>query len=124
MEHWTAPAARHVVLSACRSFEKAKELRIGDATRGAFSIALLEALSALGAESTYRSVLTAARAHVERITEDQRPELFPLDPGTDGDALFLDGRIVASPASFTMTLGTVRLGGRRRGRARSAGARR
>ena len=92
-------------LSACRSFEKAKELRIGDATRGAFSLALLEALSALGTESTYRSVLTAASAHVERITEDQRPELFPLDPGADGDALFLDGRIVAAAASFTMTLG-------------------
>jgi hypothetical protein len=105
MEHWSAPAARHVVLSACRSSEKAKELRIGEATRGAFSIALVEALSTLGSESTYRSVLTAARAHVERITEDQRPELFPLDPGSDGDALFLDGTITAVPAAFTMTLG-------------------
>ena len=102
-DHWSAPAAPHVALSACRSFEKAKELHAGGTLQGAFSAGLIGALTALGPSSTYRSVLATARAHVERLVDEQRPELFPLDPGGEGDASFLDGRISPVPPSFTMS---------------------
>ncbi|MDQ3468921.1 MAG: caspase family protein [Actinomycetota bacterium] len=103
LEQWTAPAANHVALAACQSFEKAKEHRVGDTTRGAFSTALIESLELLGPRTTYRTLLNTVRSRVERAARDQRPELFPLDAGSRGDGLFLEGSIVPAPASFTMT---------------------
>ena len=94
LDQWSSPRPVHVALAACRSDELAKEHRVGDATRGAFSVALVESLDVLGTRTTYRSLLATVRARVERTTEDQRPELFPLDVGGPGDTLFLDGAVV------------------------------
>ncbi len=102
---WNAPRPPHVALAACRSYETAKEHRVGEATRGAFSVALVDALDALGTRTTYRSLLTTVRARVERTAQDQRPELFPLDPGGLADALFLDGAVQPVAASFTVSRG-------------------
>jgi hypothetical protein len=44
---WTAPRPPHVALAACRSYETAKEHRVGEVTRGAFSVALVDALDTL-----------------------------------------------------------------------------
>ncbi len=106
LEHWSAPRGPHIALAACRSDETAKEQRVGDVNRGAFSVALLDALSVLGMRTTYRSLLATVRARVERTAEDQRPELFPLDVGGLADALFLDGAIVPVAPSFTVSRGT------------------
>ena len=105
LEHWSAPRAPHVALAACRSDETAKEHRVGDVNRGAFSVALIEALDVLGTRTTYRSLIATVRARVERTADEQRPELFPVDVGGLGDALFLDGAIVPVAPSFTVSLG-------------------
>ncbi len=106
MDTWRAPRAPHVALAACRSYETAKEHPSGDVTHGAFSLALVESLQVLGRRPSYRSLLATVRARVERSTEEQRPELYPLDVGGLGDGLFLDGTIVPVPASFTVRRGT------------------
>ncbi len=103
LDRWVAPSAPHVALAACRSSETAKELRVGDDTRGAFSVALVEALDVLGPRTTYRTLLTTVRSRVERSTYDQRPQLDPVDPGGLGDALFLDGTVTPVAARFTMS---------------------
>ena len=105
LESWIAPRPPHVALAACRSFETAKEHRVGEQTRGAFSVALVDSLDTLGTRTTYRSLLDTVRARVDRTAEDQRPELFPLEPGGLGDALFLDGTVEPVPATFTVTHG-------------------
>jgi hypothetical protein len=103
LDGWVAPNAPHVALAACRSFETAKELRIGDGTRGAFSVALVEALDTLGPRTTYRTLLNTVRSRVERTAQEQRPELDPVQPGGLGDALFLDGTVTPVAATFTMS---------------------
>ncbi len=105
LDQWRAPTPAHVALSACRSHQTAKEHAVGGSTRGAFSLALLDALTALGARTTYRSLLDTVRARVERTTTDQRPELFPLDRGGPGDTLFLDGAVTPVPPTFSVTRG-------------------
>jgi hypothetical protein len=106
LDRWVAPNAPHVALAACRSSETAKELRVGDDTRGAFSVALLEALDALGPRTTYRTLLTTVRSRVERSAYEQRPQLDPVEPGGLGDALFLDGTVTPVAARFTMSRAT------------------
>ena len=103
LEHWRAPRPPHVALAACRSDETAKEHRVGDVNRGAFSVALLDALDVLGSRTTYRSLLATVRSRVERTADEQRPELFPLDVGGVADALFLDGAVRPVAPSFTVT---------------------
>ncbi|MET0145584.1 MAG: caspase family protein [Ilumatobacteraceae bacterium] len=106
MDMWRAPRPPHVAIAACRSYETAKEHPVGRVTRGVFSMALVESLQALVHQPTYRSLLAAVRARVERSTDQQRPELFPLDVGGAGDGLVLDGTIVPVPPSFTMRRST------------------
>ncbi len=103
LEGWTAPGAPHVALAACRSFETAKELRVGEDTRGAFSVALLEALDVLGTRTTYRTLLNTVRSRVTRSVQEQRPELEPVDTGGLGDTLFLDGSVTPVSATFAMS---------------------
>lgn len=103
LDGWVAPNAPHVALAACRSFETAKELRLGDDTRGAFSVALVETLDTLGPRTTYRTLLNTVRSRVERTAQEQRPELDPVEPGGLGDALFLDGTVTPVAATFTMS---------------------
>jgi hypothetical protein len=103
LDHWRAPRPPHVALAACRSDETAKEHRVGDANRGAFSVALLDSLDVLGARTTYRSLLATVRSRVERTADEQRPELFPLEVGGLADGLFLDGSVRPVAPSFTVT---------------------
>ncbi|HEU4841932.1 MAG TPA: caspase family protein, partial [Ilumatobacteraceae bacterium] len=105
LDQWSAPRAPHVALGACRSDELAKEHSVGDVTRGAFSVALVESLDVLGTRTTYRSLLASVRARVERTAADQRPQLEPLDVGGLGDRLFLDGSVVPVSPTFTVALG-------------------
>jgi Caspase domain len=106
LDHWSAPRGVHVALAACRSDETAKEQRVGDVNRGAFSVALVDALGVLGMRTTYRSLLATVRSRVERTADEQRPELFPVDVGGLADSLFLDGAIVPVAPSFTVSRGT------------------
>ena len=77
LEQWSAPRPAHVALAACRSDETAKEQRVGDVNRGAFSVALLNALGVLGMRTTYRSLLATVRARVERTADRAAPRAVP-----------------------------------------------
>jgi hypothetical protein len=103
LDGWEAPNAPHVALAACHSSETAKELRVGADTRGAFSVALVDSLAALGTRTTYRTLLTTVRSRVERTAFEQRPVLDPVEHGGLGDALFLDGSVTPVASTFTMT---------------------
>jgi Caspase domain len=98
--------ADHVALSACQSFEVAKELPDGTQTTGVFSAALLTTLQAMGPGATYRELLAAARGQVERRTTEQTPVLYPVSPGGPGDGLILDGTIRRGTPSFLVTTGS------------------
>ena len=92
-----------VALSACHSFELAKEIVRDGTARGVFSLALLEALAASGPTTTYRSLLVGLRARVEREVTEQSPVLDPVDVGGPADSLVFDGAIRRSDATFHVT---------------------
>ena len=97
------PRTAHVALSACRSFELAKETVRDSEIRGAFSVALLDTLATVGPTTTYRSLLAGVRARVERIVDAQSPVLDPVELNGPADALVLDGTIERPDAVFHVT---------------------
>ncbi|MFE6597987.1 caspase family protein [Streptomyces albidoflavus] len=80
---------RHVLLAACQNHQTAKEIALGTGHRGAFSVSLLDAVAAAPAWSTYRELLAAAGARVERTVHDQHPALYPAEPDGPADTAFL-----------------------------------
>ncbi len=101
----TAPPTRtdHIALSACQSFELAKETVRDGEIRGVFSVALLDTLAAVGPTTTYRSLLAGVRSRVERVVEAQSPTLDPVDVNGPADALVLDGTVQRPDAVFHVT---------------------
>ena len=93
----------HVALSACHSFELAKEVARDGRDRGIFSVAMLETLASSGPITTYRSLLAGVNARVEREVGEQRPVLEPLDVGGPADLLVFDGTILRAEATFHVT---------------------
>ncbi len=93
----------HVALSACHSFELAKEVARDGRDRGVFSIAMLETLASSGPTTTYRSLLAGVNSRVEREVGEQRPVLEPLDVGGLADSLVFDGTILRAEATFHVT---------------------
>jgi hypothetical protein len=101
----SVPHADHVALSACQSFQVAKEQSDGTQMSGVFTAALLASLEAMGPGATYRELLAATRSHVERRAAEQTPVLYPVVSGGPGDALILDGSIQRRAPSFHVTVG-------------------
>jgi hypothetical protein len=101
----SVPHGDHVALSACQSFQVAKEQSDGTQMSGVFTAALLASLEAMGPGATYRELLAAARSHVERCAAEQTPVLYPVVSGGPGDALILDGSVQRRAPSFHVTVG-------------------
>ena len=101
----TPPLARpaHVALSACHSFELAKEVARDGRAGGVFSIAMLDTLASSGPTTTYRSLLAGVNARVEREVGEQRPVLEPVDVGGPANSLVFDGTILRAEATFHVT---------------------
>ncbi|MCX4473561.1 caspase family protein [Micromonospora sp. NBC_01655] len=95
------PAPEHVVLAASRSHEAAQEMDLGGRRRGLFSWALLRALGRLGPTATYRDLLIAAQAEVERNAYRQVPQLVPPGRGI-ADRPFLGGRLAPPPSGLVL----------------------
>ena len=93
----------HVELSACQSFELAKEVEHDGRAGGVFSIAMLETLACSGPTTTYRSLLAGVSSRVEREVGEQRPVLEPLDVGGPANSLVFDGTILRAQATFHVT---------------------
>ena len=98
--------AGYIALSACQDFELAKETERDSEVRGAFSVALLETLATVGPTTTYRSLLAGVRSRVERVVDDQRPVLDPIEVNGPADAIVLDGTIGRPDAVFHVTKGS------------------
>ncbi|GAA2253944.1 hypothetical protein GCM10010415_12660 [Streptomyces atrovirens] len=84
---------RHVLLAASRLDELSYEGDFGGRRHGAFTHALLGAVRAAGPDATYRQLLSAAGARVQRSGGRQRPVLFPEVPGGTADLPFLGGAV-------------------------------
>lgn len=96
------PAGHHVLLAACRSSEKAKEVTAGGRRHGALSAALDAALLGFDGRPTYRDVLRLVTADVTGRVTDQHPQLETTD-ATELDRPFLGGAIQATPRPLTLS---------------------
>ncbi|WP_369035019.1 caspase family protein [Streptomyces adonidis] len=84
-------ASRHLLLAASRLDQLSYEDHFGGRRHGAFTYALLGAVRAAGPDATYRELLAAADARVQRAGIQQRPVLSPETPGGPADRPFLGG---------------------------------
>ncbi|MBC9823016.1 caspase family protein [Terrabacter sp. MAHUQ-38] len=98
---WT-PVGRHVLLAACRSSEKAKEVTVMGRQRGAMSAALEAALTGTDGRPSYRDVLRIVTADVASRVRDQHPQVETAD-ATELDRPFLGGAIPATPRPLTLS---------------------
>lgn len=87
---WNIPKGRHVLLAACRDYERAKEYR--NKKRGYFSYYLMDTLSKTNGKLTYRDLFARTNAIVRSENIDQSPQLEVNHPD-DENKLFLDGVI-------------------------------
>ncbi len=114
-ESITTGGGRHVVLSACRADEEAREYTLGGQRRGAFSYFLADTLQRGGASLTYRDLFKRASALVRANVSAQSPVIESIDPA-DLDQPFLGGAVASRApyftASFDPTHGWVIDGGR------------
>ncbi|WCN02975.1 caspase family protein [Streptomyces sp. M92] len=84
---------RHVLLAASRLDQLSYEGVFEGRRHGAFTHALLGSVQAAGPDATYRQLLSAAGARVQRSGSRQRPVLFPEVPGGTADLPFLGGAV-------------------------------
>ncbi|GAA2742487.1 hypothetical protein GCM10009868_12650 [Terrabacter aerolatus] len=98
---WT-PAGRHVLLAACRSSERAREVTVAGRRHGALSAALVSALTGADGRPTYRDVLRLVTADVTSRVADQHPQVETTD-ATELDRPFLGGAVAATPRPLTLS---------------------
>lgn len=99
---WTLPKGKHIVLSACRDSELAKEYNAEGQRRGAFSYFLLDTLQKANGSLTYRDLFKHANALVRSKVTDQSPQIEATNP-KDLDQPFLGGAIAPSTPYFTVS---------------------
>jgi pimeloyl-ACP methyl ester carboxylesterase len=85
------PEGKHVVLSACRADQTAKEYRLGGAVRGAFSYFLQNGLQQAGPGVTYRDLFKRVHALVRNNVAEQTPQFEAS--GGDIEQPFLGGAV-------------------------------
>ncbi len=101
-ERWTPPAGRHVLLAACRSSEKAKEITTQGQHRGAMSAALEKALVQSEGKPSYRDILLMVTSQVTTTVRDQHPQFETVD-SSELDRPFLGGAIPDTPRPLTLS---------------------
>ncbi len=98
-EHWyRPPEGKHILMSACRPDQLAKERVINKETRGVFSYHLLTALQSAGPNLTYRNLSKHVNALVQVMVKDQVPQ---LEAGLSEDQPFLGGKVQKVPLAYT-----------------------
>jgi pimeloyl-ACP methyl ester carboxylesterase len=107
------PRGKHMVLSACRDYQTAKEYKDGDDNdRGAFSHFLSEALKRSNGNISYRDLFQETNALIRGNISDQSPQM----EGGESDLAFLGAGAVAErqqyfTVSYNKELGWVIDGG-------------
>lgn len=76
------PRGRHVALAAASASETAKELRIGETTRGAFTYNLISLLEQYNGKITYGQLTSNLKVLVANYVEKQSPQ---IDASEEGD---------------------------------------
>ncbi|NJL39575.1 MAG: caspase family protein, partial [Leptolyngbyaceae cyanobacterium SM1_4_3] len=99
---WTLPKSNHIVLSACRDSELAKEYSGDGQRRGAFSYFLLDTLQKANGTLTYRDLFKRTNALVRSKLTDQSPQIEATDL-KNLDQPFLGGAIAPSTPYFTVS---------------------
>ncbi|QUY45851.1 caspase family protein [Acaryochloris marina] len=99
---WTLPKGQHIVLSACRDSELAKEYNGDQKSRGAFSYFLLDTLHKANGSLTYRDLFKRTNALVRSKLTNQSPQIEATHP-KDLDQPFLGGAIAPSTPYFTVS---------------------
>jgi hypothetical protein len=94
------PRRRHIVMSACREDEEAKETYVDGLMRGAFSYFLLHTLQRAETGLTYRDLYNRVNALVRTKVVRQSP-LIEAPTARELDQPFLGGAIQAHPPYFT-----------------------
>ncbi|MFB2877802.1 caspase family protein [Floridanema aerugineum] len=97
------PQGRHIMFSACRDYELAKEYKVEDGQhRGAFSYFLMQTLQRTNGNITYRDLARNINALVCGKVKEQSPQV----EATSLEELnkpFLGGAIEERPIYFTLT---------------------
>ncbi|TGA85808.1 caspase family protein, partial [Streptomyces sp. MZ04] len=97
--------ARHVLLAASRLNQLSYEGDFAGRRHGAFTHALLGAVRDAGPGSTYRELLAAADARLQRSGGGQQPVLYPAEPGGVADLPFLGGAVSRTPIPYLLRCG-------------------
>lgn len=97
------PMGDHILLSACRSEQTAKEKAIDGERRGIFSHYLLETLQAGGSTITYRDMYMRTNALVRANVAEQAPQMDTTGE-TDLNQPFLGGAIQDTVPHFTLAV--------------------
>lgn len=93
---------QHIMFSACRDYELAKEYKTADGQfRGAFSYFLLQTLERTNGSITYQDLAKNIHALVNSKIKDQSPQVAASDP-EELNKLFLGGAISTRPEYFTL----------------------
>ncbi|MDF5723106.1 MAG: caspase family protein [Rhizonema sp. PD37] len=97
------PTGKHVILSACRDYELAKEY-LGDngEPRGVFSYFLINTLQSTNGNISYKDLVRNINAIIGGKVKEQSPQVDATDR-TELDKAFLGGAISASPTHFNLT---------------------
>lgn len=105
---WVEPVVaggRHVLLAASRLDQVSYEDHYDGQRHGTFTHALLGAVRDAGPEVTYRELLSAADARVQRSRRGQQPVLYPDAPGGVADLPFLGGTVGLGPSPYLLRHG-------------------
>ena len=98
---WSLPKGKHIVLSACRDTETAKEYNGDGQSRGAFSYFLQDTLNKANGSLTYRDLFKRANALVRCKINGQSPQIEATD-NSYLDQPFLGGAIANRTPYFTV----------------------
>ena len=94
VDDFRLPGAGYVLISGSRANELSNETHLGDATHGAMTYFLADALQSAGVQATYRDVMEQTQADVTARFGDQHPQI----EGTGIDtAVFGVSQLLAQP---------------------------
>jgi pimeloyl-ACP methyl ester carboxylesterase len=88
-DNFQPPVSRHVHLAAAKDSETAKELKINDTPRGAFTYNLIKALEQTGATISYDELITRVGQNVRNLVREQTPQCNAYKVTTDTTLTFM-----------------------------------
>jgi pimeloyl-ACP methyl ester carboxylesterase len=99
---WKLSTGKHILISACRDIETAKEYNGDGQPRGAFSYFLLDTLKKANGTLTYRDLFKRTHALVRSKVTDQAPQI-DATMSSDLDQPFLGGATRDRDPYFTIS---------------------